>query len=118
VNDDGRKPQSSTVFGAPDQEAMIARIDATSEDDLSSGFFTNSVEDAEAAAVRMFDIGIRTMTDEPADPLSTTFAPTASQARQPATATAQEVAPGAADRFADASARAAFILGGPCALAA
>ena len=106
-------PEAPSVFGTKSQDEMIARIDATSEDDLGSSFFDSSIQDAENAAVRMFDIGIRTITDEPGTPAAAfgTPAPTSAPtvARQP-------VAEGAEGRFADPSARAAFILSGPAGL--
>lgn len=54
----------STVFGAPDQEEMVARLDAVADDDLHSDFFTAAVTDAQDAGARMFDVGIRTLMNE------------------------------------------------------
>ncbi len=109
------KEERRTVFGAPDQQAMISRIDATTEDDLSSSFFSNSIADVEDAAVRMFDIGVRTLTDD-------ANAPVAAFGTRPDTRPA-EAARGrhavgvvAARNFDDPSVRMAFILGGPAAL--
>ena len=101
-----------SVFGTRSQDEMIARIDATAEDDLGSSFFDSSLQDAENAAVRMFDIGIRTITDEPGAPAA--FG-TPAPASAPAVAR-QPVAEGADGRFADPATRSAFILGGPAAL--
>lgn len=110
--DDGpeRKP---SVFGSLDQGDMIARIEATDEDDLSSSFFGDSIQDVEDAAVRMFDIGIRTITDE-APESRTAFG---TRPPEPEGTRADGALPvGAVGLFADAGTRAAFILGGPAAL--
>lgn len=113
---DPNEPQppdpAPSVFGTRSQEEMIARIDATSEDDLGSAFFDSSIQDAENAAVRMFDIGIRTITDEPGSPVA--FGTPAAAAAP--TVSRQPVAEGADGRFADPATRAAFILGGPAGL--
>lgn len=108
--------ESGTVFGAPDQADMIARIDAVQEDDLSSSFFDSSLQDVENAAVRMFDVGVRTLIDDTA-PTAAFGAPASpgGVASRPSAAE-QPVAPGAVGRFEDASVRSAFILGGPQAL--
>lgn len=109
MSDSGEKP---SVFGAPSQEEMIARIDATAEDDLSSSFFDSSLQDAENAAVRMFDVGIKTITEDPSAAPTTTFgAHVAGEA-----AGAQDTTAGASGSLDDPATRAAFILGGPAAL--
>ncbi|MBI1350181.1 MAG: hypothetical protein GC156_03590 [Actinomycetales bacterium] len=105
-----------TVFGAPDQERMISKIDAVADDDLSSSFFDNSLQDVEDAAVRMFDIGIRTLTDDTNVPIAA-FGTRREPGAPAAEATDQQVAPGAVGIFADPSVRTAFILGGPDAIA-
>lgn len=114
--DDIAPPEKPSVFGTRDQDEMIARIDSTTDDDLSSAFFDSSIQDAENAAVRMFDIGIRTITDDPsaAPPISFGTPAPAPGAR---TAAPSPVAEGADGRFSDPAVRAAFILGGPAALA-
>jgi hypothetical protein len=106
------------VFGASDQADMIARIDATAEDDLTSSFFDSSIQDAENAAVRMFDIGIRTITDEPGRSSQAAFgtSTTTPAAVRRATVAEQPIALGAEGRFEDPAVREAFILGGPQAL--
>lgn len=109
-------PEPPSVFGAPDQGDIIARIDATSEDDLSSSFFDSSIQDVEDAAVRMFDIGIRTITDDPAA-APTGFGTPAPAAARAVSVAEQPMAAGAEGRFDDPAVRAAFILGGPAALA-
>lgn len=113
-------PEQPTVFGAPDQSDMIARIDATDDDDLGSSFFDSSIQDAENAAVRMFDIGIKTITDDPSQRPTPAFGGTATapatSVPRPPSASQQQVAQGADGRFDDPAARAAFILGGPAAL--
>jgi len=62
---DQKRSSQATVFGASDQSEMISRLDAVEDDDLDSGFFEASVQDAADAAVRMFDVGIRAMAEEP-----------------------------------------------------
>ena len=115
MSDSSDGPQERrTVFGAPDQDAMISKIDAVSDDDLASSFFENSIQDVEDAAVRMFDIGIRTLTDDSSVPMAA-FGARPTAADQPGVVD-QPVAPGADGRFADPAVRAAFILGGPAAL--
>jgi hypothetical protein len=108
------------VFGTVDQNDMIARIDSTAEDDLSSAFFGDSIQEVEDAAVRMFDIGIRTITDDPARSSSASFGtpPAAAAVGAPRVpvSTEQPVAAGADGHFEDPAVRAAFILGGPDAI--
>lgn len=110
----GAKGESPTVFGAPDQAEIIARIDAVSDDDLTSSFFENSLQDVEDAAVRMFDVGVRTLTDDntPLAAFGTQPGISGEPQAQPS-AVQQPVAAGAGDRFDDPSVRRAFILGGP-----
>lgn len=109
---DPGEERPSSVFRAPDQAEMIARIDSVDEDDLGSDFFATSVGEAGDAAVRMFDLGIRTLTDEVPPAMSTPFdeAP-----RQGASVPEGQRHPLSAD-LADPAVRAAFILGGPAAL--
>jgi len=116
MSEDRQPTEPGTVFGAPDQDDMIARIDAVQEDDLSSSFFDSSLQDVENAAVRMFDVGVRTLIDDSA-PTAAFGAPAAAggPSARP-TAADQPVAPGAVGRFADPAVRSAFILGGPTAL--
>ena len=114
MSDDRQPAEPSTVFGAPDQDEMIARIDAVEDDDLSSAFFDSSLQDVENAAVRMFDVGVRTLVDDTAP--TAAFGVPAPAAPRGGTAADQPVAPGADGRFADPAVRAAFILGGPAAL--
>lgn len=108
----------ATVFGAPDQAEIIARIDAVSDDDLSSPFFENSIQDVEDAAVRMFDVGVRTLTDDnvPLAAFGTRAGPPSEAATAPPPPAAQQVAPGLEERFSDSATRRAFILGGPSGL--
>ena len=103
---------SRTVFGAPDQQQMISRIDSFADDDLESSFFSNSIQDVEDAAVRMFDVGIRTLTDESSAPMAAFGSRPADAHSVPASAR-QPVAPGAVGRFEDPLVRYAFILEGP-----
>ena len=116
MSDDRQPAESGTVFGAPDQDEMIARIDAVEDDDLASSFFDSSLQDVENAAVRMFDVGVRTLIDDTAP--TAAFGAPAHGGTGPSvpSATDSPVAPGADGRVADPSVRAAFILGGPQAL--
>jgi len=118
MSEDRPPAESGTVFGAPDQDDMIARIDAVQEDDLSSSFFDSSLQDVENAAVRMFDVGVRTLTDDTAPAAAFGAPPKAGGAANRPSAADQPVAPGAVGRFEDPSVRSAFILGGPQALSA
>lgn len=113
MSESGEGKEQRTVFGAPDQERMISKIDAVSDDDLSSSFFDNSIQDVEDAAVRMFDIGIRTLTDDSSVPMAAFGARPSTSAGAVAD---QPVAAGAEGRFADPAVRYAFILGGPGAI--
>ena len=119
MSDDRESTPPATVFGAPDQDEMIARIDAVEEDDLASAFFDSSLQDVENAAVRMFDVGVRTLVDDTA-PTAAFGVPAAAgdAATRTPSAADQPVAPGADGRFADPAVRSAFILGGPAALPA
>lgn len=123
---DGRtSADRPSVFSAVDQGDMIARLDATLEDDLESPFFDDSIQEVEDAALRMFDIGIRSITDDP----SSQAAPGGFGAVGPrdsgrvagheetvdAPVISSVVSP-AGDLAHDAQARAAFTLGGPAAL--
>lgn len=116
MSDHPEEAELNTVFGAPDQADIIARIDAVSDDDLSSSFFENSIQDVEDAAVRMFDVGVRTLTDDNV-PLaafgSQAGQPSPSSARPSSTSSAPQLAPGLEARFEDPAVRRAFILGGP-----
>jgi hypothetical protein len=121
VSQDEGHPRTPSVFGTVNQDDMIARIDSTAEDDLSSAFFGDSIQEVEDAAVRMFDIGIRTITDDPARPSSAAFGtppPPASSGRaaRVPSAVEQPVAASVDGPFEDPRTRAAFILGGPDAL--
>ncbi|MEI6362931.1 MAG: hypothetical protein WCP95_12445 [Actinomycetes bacterium] len=60
-----KQPASGSVFGPVDQAEIIARIDSIEDDDLDSSFFADSMKDVEDAATRSFDVGIRTLTDNP-----------------------------------------------------
>ena len=116
MSEDRPPAESTTVFGAPDQDDMIARIDAVQDDDLSSSFFDSSLQDVENAAVRMFDVGVRTLIDDTAPAAAFGAPATAGGAATRPSAADQPVAPGAVGRFADPAVRSAFILGGPQAL--
>lgn len=107
--------KSASVFGVPDQDVVIAQIDAVAEDDLTSNFFGDSIADVEGAATRMFDVGVRTLTDDaPPSPEAFGRAPTADGR---ATEAEADVPPGLPASLHSAAARRAFILGGPAALA-
>lgn len=103
--------EDASVFRAPDQSEMIARLDAVEDDDLDSSFFATSARDAEDAAVRIFDVGIRTLAAEPG-----TMAGFAERPASDERPTAAPPRPLGAVDFSDAAVRAAFILGGPGAL--
>ena len=119
-----------SVFGTPDQDEMIARLDSVDDDDLASGFFSATAGDAEDAAVRMFDLGIRTLGEESAPTAATPFAggaavSAASTSGRPSMPEATETAASTSTSTSTASApvdftnpalREAFILGGPDAL--
>jgi thiamine pyrophosphate-dependent acetolactate synthase large subunit-like protein len=66
ADEKGNQPASASVFGPVDQEEIIARIDDVEDDDLDSPFFADSMKEVEDAATRSFDVGIRTLTDDPA----------------------------------------------------
>jgi hypothetical protein len=86
---------------------VISRLDANDDDDLDSDFFGDSLQDVEDAATRMFDVGIRTITnDHPTAPASAFDGPTAEAGRA-----GHNDLPGVLGT--DAEARRAFILGGP-----
>ena len=54
--------QADSVFAVRDQEQLIAQIDSVSEDDLSSTFFADPIDEVEDAAMRVFDVGMRALT--------------------------------------------------------
>lgn len=97
-----------SAFAPVDQTEMIARLEATEDDDLDSPFFGADIVAVENASTRSFDIGIRTVGvgDDPAA----------------IAATEAVVPPGVHDaalpgRWShDDRTRAAFIVGGPAAL--
>jgi hypothetical protein len=108
------KQAKPTVFGYVDQEQVIARIDTVSDDDLSSCFFGDSLQDIEDAATRMFDVGVRGDPDNgPAPAARGSFAQPAPSSTP--TEPASLPLPERLDR--DAEARAAFILHGPSGMA-
>ncbi len=115
----------SSVFAAVDQKMIIDHLDDVQDDDLSSSFFSHSIQDVEDAAAHVFDIGIKTMTVDarPTDE-GRTFGTTASAPFAPPTQASPpppDVAPPAPKTAAQAAAgleearRRAFILGGPAA---
>ena len=87
-------------------------IDDVDDDDLDSSFFSDSMKDVEDAATRVFDVGIRTLTDEPRPPqASTTFGAGPAAPARPAGA--QDPAVSAESLQNNEQARRSFILGGP-----
>jgi hypothetical protein len=96
-----------TVFGVKDQAEVISRIDAVQDDDQTSSFFGDSIDEVEGAATRMFDIGIRVVAGE--NP------PTADAFGRPAepSGVATPARVDLPDDLADTDAHRAFILGGP-----
>lgn len=107
-----------SAFGRVDQDALFARIDAVDEDDLTSTFFGDSILDVENASTRAFDIGIRMHGPDDTSRPPTPVVPltTAGIDARPAPAADPVEVPVARQLAADASARAAFILGGPAGL--
>lgn len=120
ANDDG---SARSVFRTPDQQEMIARLDAVEDDDVETDFFSTSAQEAEDAAVRMFDLGIRTLGSEQEAGSASSF-PSRVSADSPAAADllveddqqapVQQVF--GERSFDDANTRRDFILGGPAAL--
>lgn len=134
----GARP--STVFGAPDQEEMVARLDAVADDDLDSDFFAADVAHAEDAGSRLFDVGIRTLANEgeavgtgpSASTAGTPFVgggsagaldTEADSRTAPVTPSGQRTDEGTVEGydaemidFSDPDVRAAFVLGGPAAV--
>lgn len=118
--------QADSVFAVRDQDQVIAQIDTVSEDDLSSTFFGNSIDEVEGAATRMFDVGIRTLAHdaaptahsgafagEPAGSSGTTAA--GSPANAPSGSPSRQVIL-VARLEGNLEAQRAFILGGPAAV--
>jgi hypothetical protein len=107
-----KQPASGSVFGPVDQAEIIARIDSIEDDDLDSSFFADSMKEVEDAATRSFDVGIRTLTDEPpAGGGRPTFGAAAGST---AGVDAAPHAPISGDQLkSDDQARRSFILGGP-----
>ncbi len=105
-----KPPAAPSVFGAVDQDEIIARIDNTPDDDLESSFFDDSMTEVEEAATRSFDVGIRTLTHEaPRDGARTSFAASSGDGLA-----ALPTGPITASMLSsDERARQAFILGGP-----
>jgi hypothetical protein len=108
----GKQSNGASVFGPVDQDEIIARIDSVEDDDLDSSFFADSMKEVEDAATRSFDVGIRTLTDEPhAGGGRPAFGVSASDA---AGMVPGPHAPISSDQLKqDDQARRAFILGGP-----
>lgn len=132
--DDEQRP--ATVFGAPDQAEMVARLDAVADDDLDSDFFDAAVIEAQDAGGRVFDVGIRTLANEvdgggrgsSSSPAGSPFVEMGSAGRGasdpdlrapsvllPEHLTDESDGAGSID-FSDPDVRAAFILGGPAAI--
>lgn len=103
--------EEPSVFRTPDQAEMIARLDAVEDDDIDSSFFATSARDAEDAAVRIFDVGIRTLAAESGAVAGFAERPAAEAPVEPR---APRVVGGV--DFDDPATRTAFILGGPDAL--
>jgi hypothetical protein len=118
TQEDQVPPAKPSVFGVQDQGEIISRIDSIEDDDLTSSFFGDSIADVEEAATRMFDVGIRTITDEPA-PTSQAFgvAAAAPAAAEPASGQGRPPSVAVSGSLEDdEAARAAFVLGGPTAV--
>lgn len=119
---------------------MVARLDAVADDDLDSDFLASAVIEAEDAGARLFDVGIRTLTNEfdaggkgsASGPAGSPFVGAGSAGGRAIDADAltsrlvfPERAAGAVTveaegaelpDFSDPAVRAAFILGGPAAI--
>jgi len=107
-----KQPASASVFGPVDQDEIIARIDSVEDDDLDSSFFADSMKDVEDAATRSFDVGIRTLTDEPRrGDERQAFGVTADDASR--AVVAAHAAISGEELKQDDQARKSFILGGP-----
>jgi hypothetical protein len=115
-SDDGDR-DIATVFQAPDQAEMIARLDAVADDDVDSTFFPAVPPAHEDAAARMFDLGLRTLAEAADAPPAGPFVEGAGGSEPVRHVDAGAVASsrGGVD-FSDPATRAAFILGGPAAL--
>jgi hypothetical protein len=106
-----------SVFGYVDQDEVIKRIDDVQEDDLTSGFFGDSIQDVENAATDIFDIGVRDEVETDGLSASHPFAvPTDAGHSEPAPSALPTTAPAPTNLDKDARARQAFILGGPDAM--
>lgn len=105
-----------SAFAAPDQDEVIARIDAVEDDDLESTFFRDSIVDVENASTRSFDIGVRMLTVD--TPLTAPVpATTEGIDATPAVEASPLELPVVGRLASDNQARVAFILGGPSAVA-
>lgn len=104
-----------SVFGYVDQDELIARIDAVADDDLTSDFFGDSIQEVEDAATRIFDIGIQTVTEAGEPARGGTFG-TPRTGTGVATSTPAGPVTVCGELEDDTAARRAFILGGPAAI--
>ncbi len=108
------RPARPSVFGVLDQDEVTARFDLVADDDLESTFFGSTIQEVEDAATRIFDVGIRTVTnDVDPSPQSTAFA---GAVQAPARAEELPAADASELLVTDTGARREFILGGPAGL--
>lgn len=119
----GQEPQRS-VFGKPDQEEIISRLDDVDVDDEGGSFFEGRVDDS-GAAQRAFAAGIsafggiQAVPGSDSDPESTAAPAPPSDTgntRDSDTPPSEPAAAGVMLPLTDPALRAAFILGGPAAV--
>jgi len=110
--------QPRTVFGAPNQDEIISRLDSVDSDDEGSSFFAGH-EEQMSQAHRRFAEGVSTFTgvaqaDDVEDPQTRSAAEPPSRG---VVSSATPVREGTGTLpLTDPAERAAFILGGPAAL--
>lgn len=108
---EGERPAS--VFDVQDQDRMVAQIDSVADDDLTSTFFGDSIDEVEGAATRMFDVGIRTLAHDDAPGVAGAFAAAPAPAAEVSSPARQPSTGAPASLQDDEAARRAFVLGGP-----
>ena len=115
----GADEKPRTVFGAPDQEDMIARIENAEAGDTSVSYIDEERDEVLADARRTFEQGVQTFSgaSAAAQPLSgPPSPPVEAPTSVRGTADAARRATPVVKPLTDPAAQAAFILGGPAAL--
>ncbi len=113
------REQPRTVFRAPDQEEIIARIESIEDDEARSTFFDDRLAADTGPAHRTFEAGLTAFTGVAPDVARSAAGTTVEPAREASAEPAREASAAAtaagprADWQADPSSRAAFILRGP-----